>query len=351
MNSVDQKSKDSGELDTAAVQLTSSLTLADRFAAVMCRISNSFRMSYRARPGLYALGSPDKDSPVLVTANYKLSLNILRSSMKDRNAWILVVDTNGINVWCAAGKGTFCTKEILKQINLSNLSSRITHRQLILPQLGASGVNAARLYKESGFTSKFGPVRASDITDYLDSGYSATPGMRRVRFNFTDRAKLVPMEAIPALKIVALFSLVIAVLFGISPEGIMFRQAITGATPLVLAGLTGVFTGSILTPLFLPMVPFRAFTIKGFISGSLGAIALVSFGDVYRNNPFLLLLCLIAVPLFSSYLSFLFTGSTTFTSPSGVKKELRTAWPLYLTGAGISTILLVSVLIKFRGLL
>ena len=55
----------------------------------------SRRDDYRVRPGLYALGAPGDDSPVLVTANYKLTLDVLRSSLRPADAWLLVVDTAG----------------------------------------------------------------------------------------------------------------------------------------------------------------------------------------------------------------------------------------------------------------
>ena len=69
-------------------------------------------MRYRVDPGLYSLGNPDSSSPVFVSANYRLSFNALRGSLKNSNCWILVLDTKGINVWCAAGKGTFGTEEL-----------------------------------------------------------------------------------------------------------------------------------------------------------------------------------------------------------------------------------------------
>jgi CO dehydrogenase/acetyl-CoA synthase gamma subunit (corrinoid Fe-S protein) len=80
----------------------------DRMGRFRSRVSG-FRMHYRVDPGLYAVGSPNTDSPVLVSANYKLSFNTLRSNLDGLDAYILVLDTKGINVWCAAGKGTFGT--------------------------------------------------------------------------------------------------------------------------------------------------------------------------------------------------------------------------------------------------
>jgi hypothetical protein len=308
-------------------------------------------MKYTVTPGLYALGNPDKDSVVLVTSNYRLSLNVLRSALNNRNAWVLVVDTKGINVWCAAGKGTFCTKEIVKQIVSSNLISRISHRTLILPQLGASGVSSAKLQKASGFTVKFGPVRASDIPAYLDNDCKASPEMRQARFTLTDRVKLVPMEAIPALKKLGLFLLIASVLFGITRTGIIYKQAIIGVWPLVIPGLTAVLTGSVIIPLLLPFIPGRAFSLKGLITGLIGAIAIVVLLPVYRSSALLSAFCLISVPASSSFLSFLFTGSSTYTSPSGVKTELKIALPLYITSAVVSTVLLTLTLTRFWGIL
>ena len=65
------------------------------------------RAQYKVAPGLYGVGTPDDQAPVLVTANYKLSFDSLRKELKSVNAWILVLDTRGINVWCAAGKNLF----------------------------------------------------------------------------------------------------------------------------------------------------------------------------------------------------------------------------------------------------
>jgi hypothetical protein len=333
------------------VCLLSNISLADRFGSVMCRVSNGFRMKYTVTPGLYTLGNPDRNSPVLVTGNYRLSLNALRVSINDRNAWILIVDTKGINVWCAAGKGTFCTKEIVKQLSACDLKSKIAHRTLILPQLGASGASASKVQKESGFSVRFGPVRASDIPAYLDNNCTASPAMRRVRFSFVDRAKLVPMETIPAFKKAGLFLLIAAVLFGMTRNGIMYGLALSGVLPLVIAGLVALFTGTILSPLLLPFIPGRAFSLKGFVTGLTGAIAIIFLLPICRSTPFLTAFNLVSVPAFSSYLAFLFTGSTTYTSPSGVKAELKIAWPLYLVSAAVSGVLLVLVFVRFRGIL
>ena len=123
---------------------------------------------------------------MLVTANFKMSFDFLRSRLTGRDAWILVLDTKGVNVWCAAGKGTFGTDELLRRVAAVRLADIVSHRKLIVPQLGATGVSAYQVHERSEWHVKFGPVRAKDLPAYLDAGTKATPGMRRVRFTLVD---------------------------------------------------------------------------------------------------------------------------------------------------------------------
>src|ERR1039457_4090296 len=92
------------------------------------------RDNYKVKPGLYAVGKPDENSEVFVTANYKLSFDHLRKNLSGINGWIIVVDTRGINVWCAAGKGTFSSREVVYRINTTSIKKLINHKRIILPQ-------------------------------------------------------------------------------------------------------------------------------------------------------------------------------------------------------------------------
>jgi len=122
-------------------------------------------MNYRVDPGLYAIGEPTEESPVFVTANYKLSFDLLRRAVSSIHGWILVLDTLGINVWCAAGKGTFGTDELVDRIQSSGLADVVSHRKLIVPQLGAPGIAAHEVKRRSGFQVIYGPVRAEDRSE------------------------------------------------------------------------------------------------------------------------------------------------------------------------------------------
>ena len=142
-----------GRLTTAVgevPQVATSLTWRDRLGAWRVRWAIG-RMRYRIPAGLYAVGNPNDESPVLVTANYKLTFDRLRSQMAGRDAWILVLDTKGVNVWCAAAKGTFGTDELVHRIEATRVASVVSHDMLILPQLAAVGVTAHEVHKRSGF--------------------------------------------------------------------------------------------------------------------------------------------------------------------------------------------------------
>ena len=312
------------------------LKAADTWGSVKARWTFG-RMDYSIHPGLYGVGQPDSQSPVLVTANYKLTFDSLRRELGGLDAWILVLDTRGINVWCAAGKGTFGTRELIRQVRAARLDQWLTHRELILPQLGATGVSAHEVAHETGFRVKYGPVRASDLPAYLSSGNKATPAMRQVRFNFVDRLVLTPAEFIFTFKPAAIILGVMFILniIGIGDYGLHDLVALAGA----------IITGCILTPLLLPVLPGRSFAAKGALTGLLWAIALaVLFG--WPVAPLVTwaraLAYLLILPAVSGYLALNFTGSTTFTSPSGVKREMELSLLPMLIAVAAGVLLLLA---------
>jgi len=325
----------------AVSKVSSEWTWKDRLGEIKCRIS-SFRMRYTVRPGLYAVGEPSVESDVFVTANYKLSFDILRRELKGLNVWIIVLDTKGINVWCAAGKGTFGTNELISRINETNLHNVVTHRRIIIPQLGAVGVNARIVQQRTGFRVYFGPVYAKDIPAYIRAGHVKTPEMRLARFNMLDRLVLTPMEINPAMKKFPLFALIALVLFGLQPSGILFKDAWEGGMPFLIFGLMAVFTGAFITPLLLPFIPFRSFAVKGWLTGMIAVFVLMKGIELWYYKSLLpLAAAYIFFPLASSYIALQFTGSTTFTSMSGVKKELKIGVPVYLTATALSLLILI----------
>src|SRR3989304_495515 len=114
------------------MQITGILTSQDRWDHILARCGVQ-RSQHRVQPGLYALGNPDRESTIFVTANYTLSFDALRSALSGRDAYILVLDTKGVNVWCAAGEGTFGTEEGIRRVTWARLPGGGNHRRPVLP--------------------------------------------------------------------------------------------------------------------------------------------------------------------------------------------------------------------------
>jgi hypothetical protein len=334
-----------GAVDTAMGQVpvvSAHLTWADRVGGYKVRWGIG-RYTYTVDPGLYAVGSPDDRSPVLASANYKLSFDALRRTLDGRDAWILLLDTRGINVWCAAGKGTFGTDEVVRRVEKAGLTFVVSHNVVVLPQLGAPGVSAPEVRRRSRFRVVYGPVRATDLPAFLDAGMRATPEMRRVRFALRDRLVLVPVEMANELVIAVAITVGAALVGGIGPGWFSIARALDRA-PLALASVTGaLFAGTVLTPALLPWLPGRMFSLKGAIAGILTVGAGLA-GALATGVPPLTQIA--AAGMFvlagSSFGAMNFTGTSTYTSLHGVEREMAAAMPWQVAGAALAAALWIA---------
>jgi hypothetical protein len=305
-------------------RISSTWKLSDTTRAVLVRLGLG-RDSYRLSPGLYALGAPEENSPVLVTCNFKLTFDILRRELAGRSFWLLVVETYGINVWCAAGKQSFSTEEVARQVKGSGLDRVVSHRTLILPQLAGPGVAAYRLRKLCGFSGVFGPVHIRDLPSFIDAGLEASSDMRRVEFPLGQRLMVALVEIYGARKLllwVLLACLLLAMVgpAGLDPVGIL--KSWLGAFATVV---TGFVTGGFLVPAFLRRIPLRAFAAKGLLTGAVtgllpAALLAGSWPQAFAQ--------IMACSAFASWFAMHYTGSTPFTSLSGVDKEMRLFMPV-----------------------
>ena len=310
----------------AVPRVRTTLQWIDHAGTIRARLGIN-RAQYKIAPGLYCIGKPDTQSPVLVTANYKLTFDDLRRELENVNAWILVLDTRGINVWCAAGKGLFSTAELIERVNHADLKKVVSHNQLILPQLAATGVAAHQVKKAIGFKVIYGPVRASDIPQFLADELTSNPQMRTVTFSTLERTILIPVE-LAHLPIPSLWILLAAfVISGVGAQIFSFTAAWERGFILASAYVIGVLSGAIVTPVLLPWIPGKSFAVKGAVIGAMCSVGIIVLfrGDLRFLGALALILCVTAV---ASYLAMNFTGSTPFTSPSGVEKEMRKAIPL-----------------------
>lgn len=307
----------------------STITFAHRLDHLLAR-GGWKREGHRVDPGLYRLGNPDPGSPVFASANYTLSFDALRTALAGMDAWILVLDTKGINVWCAAGKGTFGTDELVHRIESSRLPAVVRHRKIIVPQLGAPGISWPEVMRRSEFLVEYGPVRAKDLPEYLMT-HTATPAMRRVEFPLKDRLVLTPVEFVHTA-----LPMVIAAAFLWYLAGPVAAQAAVSA----------ILAGTVLFPALLPFIPTQDFSTKGLI---LGLIIAVPYALSFGTNPDLpgwaggagAAAALLIIPAVVAYFALNFTGCTTFTSRTGVKKEIFRYVPAMAAMAGTGLVIMI----------
>lgn len=318
-------------------EVATKLSWSDYWGAVKVRWGIG-RDNYKVTPGLYKIGKPDSQSDVFVSANYKLSFDALRKNLADLNVWILVIDTKGINVWCAAGKGTFGTDNLVRSIKNATLGSIVKHRRIIVPQLGATAVAAHVVKEQTGFKVIYGPVRAKDIKAFIQAGYKATAEMRKVTFTFFERAKLIPVDLLYRKYSLLIAALLLIIISGIDSRGLLFGKMLETCL-FPLTSLLGAYVaGIVIAPLLLPFVPFRAFALKGAFWGIISSLIVNLFFQVPLLESISLGFISVSV---ASFMTMNFTGSSTYTSLSGVKKEMKWAVPLQIAFAIIGLILFI----------
>lgn len=314
---------------TITAQTTSEIKLANHWDHVLARFGVR-RTQHRVNPGLYALGSPSQESEVFVTANYTLSFDALRAALTGRDAYILVLDTHGVNVWCAAGKGTFGTEELVAKVKAVELANIVKHRKLILPQLGATGVRAHMVKETADFEVEYGPVLAEDLPEYLRT-HTATPEMRRVRFNLRDRLVLTPVELVNSFWQMVLIG------------GVFYLADGWFSLIWVLAGW---LAATVLFMALLPWLPTREFSTKGFFLGALISLPFIFYqlllsGKSTLYNVMRVLPTGLIVTALIAYYSLNMTGSTPITSWTSVKREISRYIPVMAAMTCIGIILIV----------
>jgi acetyl-CoA decarbonylase/synthase complex subunit gamma len=119
--------------------------------------------------GIYAIGNPGEDSPVLVTVNFSLTYFIVSGEIESSRipSWLLVMDTEGLSVLTAWAAGKFVGDAIGTFIKKSGIADRVKHRQVIIP--GAVAVVSGDLEEELGpeWKVKVGPREAAHLPAYL----------------------------------------------------------------------------------------------------------------------------------------------------------------------------------------
>ena len=152
---------------------------------------------FPCRTGLVEIGRPGRDAPVLLTGNFGLTVVRVKRALEGIDAYLLVANSRGVNVWCAATGGLLTNHDVVSVLKTSGIQERVDHRRLILPQLAATGIEGSYVRRKTGWKVAWGPVEASAIPDYLRAGLETTAEMRRVSFGWQRRLEMAVAWAFP----------------------------------------------------------------------------------------------------------------------------------------------------------
>jgi acetyl-CoA decarbonylase/synthase complex subunit gamma len=118
--------------------------------------------------GIYEIGAPSPDSPVLVTSNFSLTYFIVSGEVESSRvpSWLLIKDTEGLSVLTAWAAGKFSGDDVGIFVKKSGIEEKVNHKSVIIP--GYAAAIAGDLEEElPGWNVKIGPREAAHIPKYL----------------------------------------------------------------------------------------------------------------------------------------------------------------------------------------
>jgi NAD-dependent dihydropyrimidine dehydrogenase PreA subunit len=154
-------------------------------------------LPFPCRTGLVRIGDPGRDAPVLLTCNFRLTVERVERALRGSDAFLLVANSRGVNVWCAATGGLLTNHDVISVLKTSGIEGLVDHRYVILPQLAATGIEGAVIHARTGWRTIWGPVEAADIPAFPRSGMETSAAMRSVRFPSSRRLEMAVAWAFP----------------------------------------------------------------------------------------------------------------------------------------------------------
>ena len=208
------------------------------------------------QPGLRIIGNPDKDSPVVVTSNFHLTVRLVEKSLANDNCYLLVVPASGINVWCASCGGEMNTHSIIRIIKTSRITDMVNNHKVILPEFCAPGVDRDLLFDKTGWKSVFGPAYAESLPDFFKNE-SKTPKQIHSEFNLKFR-----FEMLFSMNVL-LWALASIIIFFINSSCVLYFSYIFWIIGLIL------YIG-------FPYIPGKSGIFKAFQLSVLGIIGIIT---------------------------------------------------------------------------
>jgi acetyl-CoA decarbonylase/synthase complex subunit gamma len=158
-----------GIVKYASVIVTSPLSPAPAKASLTLRqnIYTDPQKPIQMNPGLYRVGNPDKNAPVLMTVNFSLTFFTLQGYLESSRVpcFMLIVDTEGLSVLTAVAAGKLSEMLVRDSLKKFSVENEVTHRKLIIP--GYASPLSGRIEEATGWKVLVGPRDAAEIGDYL----------------------------------------------------------------------------------------------------------------------------------------------------------------------------------------
>ncbi|MDX9785865.1 MAG: acetyl-CoA decarbonylase/synthase complex subunit gamma [Desulfobacterales bacterium] len=120
--------------------------------------------------GIYEIGNPNENSPVLVTTNFALTYFIVSGEIEGSKvpAWLLIKDSEGLSVLTAWAAGKFSGDDVGAFVKKSGIMDKVKHKELIIP--GYAAAIAGDVEEElPGWTITVGPREAAHLPAFLKS--------------------------------------------------------------------------------------------------------------------------------------------------------------------------------------
>jgi len=120
------------------------------------------------KEGIYEIGGPTEESPVLITTNFSLTYFIVMGEVETSRvpAWLMVKDTEGLSVMTAWAAGKFVADAIAPMVKKAGIEEKIGHRKLVIP--GYAAAISGELEEElADWEIQIGPREASHLPAYL----------------------------------------------------------------------------------------------------------------------------------------------------------------------------------------